>query len=303
MYTNDRAVHVYRCMLWHCLDRVHWPRMRIDDRSAPSGRFVARVSTAVTTVDRRPGRGAIFRPPTPLSLRFLPCPLRAARALQEPPLPRRLSPSMLLPRRALHRESIPPRSPIRPRPPFRRLTTWRLGLPCRLRAASLLERADKQPVPLALHRLLFIMVSGPAGPLVHPQGVLTPRRESHGRDRLWPSLRPLLLPPRLPRRYTCRPAATAEPVGTPLSRLPPPPDVPSATTADLDTLGDALKYSSGIPSRAIRTLTGRGSNRPSLRATPPRATSFLAGHPYQPTSCRVFLRISAPPFRRFRSLL
>ena len=40
--------------------RVHGSRRRIDDLSAPSGRFVARVSAAVTTVDRRPGRGDIF---------------------------------------------------------------------------------------------------------------------------------------------------------------------------------------------------------------------------------------------------
>ena len=59
--------------------------------------------------------------PTPLSRRFLPCPLRAALALQKPPLPRQLSLSMLLPRRGLHRETIPPRSLIRPHPPLRRL--------------------------------------------------------------------------------------------------------------------------------------------------------------------------------------
>ena len=40
--------------------RAHGPRMRIDDLSAPSGRFVARVSAAVTTTDRRPGRGYVF---------------------------------------------------------------------------------------------------------------------------------------------------------------------------------------------------------------------------------------------------
>ena len=36
--------------------RTHGPRMRIDDLSAPSGRFVARVTAAVTTDDCRPGR-------------------------------------------------------------------------------------------------------------------------------------------------------------------------------------------------------------------------------------------------------
>lgn len=34
--------------------------MRIDNLPAPLGRFVARVSSSVTTVDRRPGHHAIF---------------------------------------------------------------------------------------------------------------------------------------------------------------------------------------------------------------------------------------------------
>ena len=153
-----------------------------------------------------PAADNLFLPPTPISLRFLPCSLRATRALQKPPLPRRLSPSMLLPLRALHREPIPPRSLIQPRPPLRRLAARRLRLPCHLRAASSLGRADEQPLPLAMHRMLLIMVSGPARLLIHPYGVLTHRREAHGRERLWPSLRPLLLPPRLPPRYpTVRP--------------------------------------------------------------------------------------------------
>ena len=37
--------------------RTHGPRMRIDDLSAPSGRFVDRVSSSAATVDRCPGRG------------------------------------------------------------------------------------------------------------------------------------------------------------------------------------------------------------------------------------------------------
>ena len=40
----------------YCDFRTHGPHMRIDDLSAPSGRFVARVSASVTTVDRCPGR-------------------------------------------------------------------------------------------------------------------------------------------------------------------------------------------------------------------------------------------------------
>ena len=156
---------------------------------------LARVTAAVTTDDCRPGRGENFLPPTLISLRFLPYPLRAARARQKPPLPRRVSPGMLLPRRAPRMEPTPPGSLIRPRPPLRRLATRHLQLLCCLRAASPLGRAEEQPPPLAPSRLLLIVASGPAGPLVHPLNVLAPRRESHGRDRLWPSLRPPLLPP------------------------------------------------------------------------------------------------------------
>ena len=49
-----------------------------------------------------------------------------------------------------------------------------------------LGRADEQPLPLAPRRLLLIMASGPAGPLGHPSGNLSPRRESCGRDRPHP---------------------------------------------------------------------------------------------------------------------
>ena len=65
--------------------------------------------------------------------------------------------------------------------------TRHLRLPCRLRAASPLGRADEQPLPLALRRLMFIRALVSAGPLSHPHGVLTPRRKFHGRNHLWPS--------------------------------------------------------------------------------------------------------------------
>ena len=186
---------------------------------------------------------------------------------------------MVLPRRALHREPIPPQSLIRPRPPLHRLATRHLRLPCWLRAACPLRRTDEQSLPLALRRLLLIMALGPTGFFVHPHDVIAPRREPHGRHHLRPSLRPLLLPPRLPRRYPSRPAATSPSLwellfsdfDPPLTSRPP--QWPSRMPSPL-----LLNHSSEIPPRAIRTLTGRGSNRSSLRATPPCATSFLAGH-------------------------
>ena len=63
---------------------------------------------------------------------------------------------------------------------------------------------------LVLHPLLSTMALGPAGPLDHLPGVLQPRRESHGRGRLRPPPRPLLLPPRRSRRCQYRPTATAQ---------------------------------------------------------------------------------------------
>ena len=70
--------------------------MRIDDLSAPSGRFVARVSASVTTVDRCLGRGRTLPAADNESLRSSPYPQRSARAPQKPLLPRRPSPSRLL---------------------------------------------------------------------------------------------------------------------------------------------------------------------------------------------------------------
>ena len=65
-----------------------------------------------------------------------------------------------------------------------------------------------------------------------------------------------------------------------------------------------MDYSAGSPPRDIRTVTRRGSNMPSPRATPPCVTSFFAGRrPCQPTLFRVFRFTSALSPRRFRSLL
>ena len=44
----------------YCDFRTYGSHMRIDDLSAPSGRFVARVSASVATVDRCPGRGRVL---------------------------------------------------------------------------------------------------------------------------------------------------------------------------------------------------------------------------------------------------
>ena len=104
----------------YCDFRTHGPHMRIDDLSAPSGRFVARVSASVTTVDRCPGRGRTLPAADNDSLRSSPYPSKSARAPQKPLLPRRPSPSRPL-QGVLHRRLTRSRSRARPRPPLPRL--------------------------------------------------------------------------------------------------------------------------------------------------------------------------------------
>ena len=72
--------------------------------------------------------------------------------------------------------------------------------PGHIRATSPIGRAKEQPPTLAPSHLLLIMASVPAGFLVRLLDVRIPR--------LWPSLRPPLLPPRMTRRYSSCPAAT-----------------------------------------------------------------------------------------------
>ena len=218
--------------------------MGIDDLSAPSGRFLARVTAAVATDDRLRSHGDFFPEADTAFASVFAVPSEGGTGSAEAPATAILSPSMLLPRRAPHSASTPPRSLIWPRPSLRRLSTRHLRLPCCLRATPPLGAAEEQPLPLAPSHLLLIMASGPAGLLVHPLDVLTPRRESHGRDRL------CVTPP--------APAAShaptvpipsgrnhAEPVGTPLLRLAHSPDVPSATTAYLDALAAAAESKFG----------------------------------------------------------
>ena len=50
-----------------------------------------------------------------------------------------------------------------------------------------------------------------------------------------------------------------EPLETPFLRLPPPTDVPSVTTTDLDALGTAAEIQLGIPHRSIARQLGSGT--------------------------------------------
>ena len=183
--------------------------MRIDYLSAPSGRFVARESAAVTNADRCPNRGGIWPVVNSAFASVIFLPSEGGTGSAEPPaaatavaqhVPSQRADSAAITDRLVSAPS-PPGDPAPPiaLPPSGRIST----------------RTHRRTAASAA-RLLLIMGSGPAGPLPHPQGVLTPRRESHGRDRLWSSLQPLLLPPRLPRPYPFHPAATAPSMWEPL---------------------------------------------------------------------------------------
>ena len=148
--------------------RAHEPRMRIDDLSAPTGRFVAHVSASVGTGDDRLGR-APFWPAADATF---------SSGLAVPPgLLRHNHPLGLL-------------------RPHRRLQ-WH----CRLPAASPLGCAEEQPLRPVPRSLPLTIVSDPAGfPGRLPLGS-TLRRAFRALDRLWPSPRPHLGPQRLSRRY------------------------------------------------------------------------------------------------------
>ena len=159
-------------------------------------------------------------PPTPISLRFLPDPLREARALQKPPLPRRLLPSMLLPRRALHREPISPGLLIRPRSPLRRLATRCIRLPCRLRVASSLGRtvAPTGTAPPTVHHGF-----GPhETPRPSARRANTPQRAPRPWIPLVAAKPPAPAPSPVPTVLIPSGGDRADPVKTPLSILPSP---------------------------------------------------------------------------------
>ena len=191
-----------------------------------------------------PAAGRLCLQPTTILLRSLPYRPRPARAPQKSRLPRPPSPSRLhqgvLPRRPTRSRPL-----ARPRPPHPRLTLRRPIRSSRHPTVSPLERVNVQQHPLAIHPQLWTMALGPAGPLDHLPGVPSPHRESHRRDRLHPTSRPLLL---TLRRNQTVPIQSehdrAEAVGTTLLRLTSPPgDTPTAPTT-LDVVGDAAELRS-----------------------------------------------------------
>ena len=226
--------------------RAHGPRMRIDDLSAPSGRFVARVSAAVTTTDRRPGRGYVFPAadtafdlffavPSEGSTGSTGAPSAATAVAQHAPSPSSTSQeadSAVITDPA----ASTPSPPGDPAPPTAMPSSGRISTRTRRRTAA---GASIEP-PAVDYGF------GPSGAL-HPPArrANTPPRVSRPRPPLAvvsapaPAASPALTIP-IPSG-----GDRAEPVGTPPLRFPPSADVPSATTAELDALGPAAELQFG----------------------------------------------------------
>ena len=139
-----------------------------------------------------------------------------------------------------------------------------------------------------------------------------------------PSARRANIPPRAPRprqplavvklpASAASPAPTvtipsgrdcAEPVGTSLSRIPPYPDAPPDTTADLDAFGAAaeLQFGDFTPGYSHADWAQEKQAKPACHAAM-RYIVVGRPQPYQLIGGRVFLRTSTPPSRKFRSLL
>ena len=168
--------------------RAPRPRVRIDDLSAPSGRFVGCVSAVITTVDRHAGRGAIFPAadtafasvfavPSEGGTGSAEAPAAATAVAQHAPFPRSTSQGVYS--TAIAEPAACAHSPLGDlEPPTALRPSSRMSTRPRRRTVSITAR----------RRLLMIKGSGLAGALVHPTGVVTSLRTSHGRDRLWPSL-------------------------------------------------------------------------------------------------------------------
>ena len=232
---------------------AHGPRMRIDDLSAPTEKFVACVLLSSVLVMTASAARHFGLPPTPLSLRFSRCPTGLLRQTYF-------------------------RGPLGPH--------QRLQWHCRLRAASPLGRAEDQPLRPAPRSLPLTMVSDPAGFRGRLPIGSTLHRAFRALGCLWLRPRANLEPQCWSRRCPPRLTATERNLwvsrfqGSRSLRSPPPPLRPIWTPSAL-----LPNYTLVIRLRVIRTPTGRESNLRSLRATPPYNAFFSAGHwPCPPTS-------------------
>ena len=228
--------------------RIHGPRTRTDDLSAPWGKFSARVTASVSTVDRDPGRGwalptadndfaSVFAVPTEVGTGSAEA--SAAATTVALPTCSRISTEgtdTVEPTGSVSSTSASPGSPA---PQTVKPSSDRLSTRTRRRSAT---AAGKTPRAVDYD-------FGPGGtPRASSRRVTTPPRV--------PRLRPTP-----PTAATPAPAASpaptvtfpsdryrAEPVGTPLLRLTPPPgDMPTAPTKS-NAFGDAapLRFTDSV---------------------------------------------------------
>ena len=232
--------------------RAHGPRMRIDDPSAPSERFVARVSASFSTIDPRPSLSffsptandafaSVFVVPSAGDMGHAEASAAATTVAQNAPLPKSV---LQVEYYAVITDAAASLPPVNPPPLNIFPPSGRISTRTRQRTVAAADTAPRA-------------VEYGSGPLDHPSGVLSPHRAPHGRNRPYPSSRPRLLPPCRSRWYPSHPTATAPSSWgflvyglhsqlTHLQSLRP----ISTASAQL------LNFSSAIPQGALLTPTG-----------------------------------------------
>ena len=189
---------------------IHGPRMSIDDLSAPSESFVARVSGSVATVDRCPGRGrallaaddafaSVLAVPTEVGTGSAKAPAAATTVTQPTPCSRSFTQGTGSVETAGPTVSAPV-SPGSPASQTAKPSSDRISTRKRRRTAT----AASNSLPAVDYGF------GPVGPLDHLPGVLTPRCGSRGRGRRRPPPRPLSLPLRRSPRCQTRLTVTTQ---------------------------------------------------------------------------------------------
>ena len=189
--------------------RAHGPRMRIDDLSAPTGRFVARVSSFVGTSDDRPGR-AIFWPAADATL----TPVFAMPSEATPP-------------------DLPPRAPTPP-------PEASVALPPTGRISARMRRRTTAAAGAAQSAVDYGFGPGRV-PRTSPSRVHPPPRVSRPRLSLAAAPSASGAPTPVPTVSMPSDRDRTEPLGLPPSRLSTPLESPSVPTAVLDALGAAAE--------------------------------------------------------------
>ena len=181
--------------------RTHEPRKRIDGLSASPGRFVAGGSASVATTEGCTGRGSISLAADTVLASVFAIPIEGGTGSAEALAAATPTAQPTYLSRSSTQESTPAAitgstvslSALRGTPAAPSSTT---------RRQTATTTGNAPP--------LYIMDSGPAGPLGHLPDEIQPRRESHGRGRPHRPPRPLLLPTHRSARCHYRPTATTQ---------------------------------------------------------------------------------------------